>query len=152
MVMKHLFFPLALLATAAAAQEPPEPALVGPPADAPRIFTVEPDQTIEQAAARYRALRQDATRWEIAFQGLSALDAIQTCSFLASGKGREANPVFGRNPSCAKVVGIKAGLGLVHWLLFTRLRRDDPAQARKAARISVFVQGAVVTANMRLMF
>jgi hypothetical protein len=142
-MIRNLAFAAALFASPAMAQDTFVP---------PTVFSVEPNETIEQAQDKYRLIRKDAARWETAYQALNIADAVQTCAFLASGKASEANPLFGKHPSCERVVATKAAIGLLQYILFRNALRDDPAKARRIARIGVFIQGAVVGANMRFAF
>ena len=144
--MKLAFIILALVATPAVAQD------YGPPDDAPAVFSVEPGESIDDSAAKYRMIRKKADKWEIAFQVLNATDAIQTCALVSGGRASEGNPLFGKHPSCAKVFGIKAVAGTLQYLLWSKLRRDNPKAALNAARWAVIIQGAVVSANMRFVF
>lgn len=100
--------------------------------------------------------RKTATDWETGYQVLNAVDAAQTCRFLATGRGVEINPsmraLIGEKPSCGAVIGTKAAFGVLHWLIFDHLRDRNPKAAKVFAKVSVFVQGGVVAANMRLVF
>lgn len=121
----------------------------GPPAEA-QPSAAAPDDTAFEA--RLNRVRKDATRWEIAFQVLNAVDTIQTIDCLHREVCTEGNPLFGKNPSAGKMIAVKSVVGVVHWLLFAKLRKDNPYQARTAARISVVLQGSVVAANARFAF
>ena len=57
-----------------------------------------------------RARRHAWTKFWI-MEGLNAADAATTCIGVANG-AKEMNPIFGSHPSCGRVVGIKAGVGL----------------------------------------
>ena len=88
---------------------------------------------------------------EIAYQTLNAVDAVQTC--VALGKGHyEANPLFGKRPSCGKVVGIKIAGGIAHYVIADYLRDRDPELAKVAQIVTLVLQGGVVAANMRFVF
>ncbi len=102
------------------------------------------------------SVRRSGDRWEIAFQGLNAIDAVQTCVVVSSGRGYEANPVLssviGRHPSCEALFGSKIVWGLVHWLIYDHIADRNPRLGRVFAQTSVVLQGSVVTLNMRLVF
>jgi len=86
---------------------------------------------------------------EIIFQSLNAVDAIQTCSFLARGTARELNPILGSNPSCEKVIGFKIAAGALHYLVSKTLRHHDEKAAKIFQITTIGIQGAVVTWNMQ---
>lgn len=92
------------------------------------------------------------TNREVAFQVLNAADTIETCHVLATGKGYEANPLIGKHPSCGRLVGIKAVSGAVHWFVADRINRIDPEFAKWFQIITNAIQGAVVAANLRVVF
>lgn len=95
---------------------------------------------------------QEVRRIELVYQGLSAVDAVQTCDFLKRGVAHELNPILGKNPKCAEVVGFKIAGGLAHWLLVRTLFKEDPKIAKWVAIGSVTIQGGVVGANLRFAF
>jgi hypothetical protein len=82
----------------------------------------------------------------------NVVDTVQTVDCLNRHVCTEGNPLFGRNPSTEKLVAMKAGFGLLHYLAFAHLRARDPYAARTFARVSVAVQGVVVVANARFAF
>ena len=86
---------------------------------------------------------------EIAYQALNAIDAVQTCRALHTGRGVELNPILGRRPSCGAVVGYKAAGGVVHYVLVKALNDQDPHAAKVLQIFSIVFQGGVVAANLR---
>ena len=94
----------------------------------------------------------DLKHYEIAFQTLNAIDAIQTCDFLARGVAYEINPILGRNPSCPKVIAFKIAGGGIHYLLVREIAKRDPEVAKWVEIFSIAVQGGVVAANLRFAF
>jgi len=108
--------------------------------------------------ARMSAELDRQLRWkkarslEIVFQALNLVDGVQTISCLRSGMCSESNPLFGRNPSTAKIVGVKAAGGLVH-LLGTRYLFKRNSRYLKTFQIgSIAIQGGVVAWNTQFMF
>ena len=91
-------------------------------------------------------------RREAAYQVFNAVDAVQTCHIVGSGKGYELNPLLGKHPSCGKVIGVKIAAGVVHYVIADHLRDRDPNVAKWFQIMSLVVQGGVVAANMRLVF
>lgn len=89
---------------------------------------------------------------ELAFQTLNAADAAETCYGVGSGRGTELNPILGSHPSCGKVVGFKAGFGLLHYAISRWLNDRNPHAAKVFQIVSVAVQGGVVAANLRVVF
>lgn len=101
----------------------------------------------------FAATPEDAMRWEMAYQGLSALDAAETIYCLKHVSGcEEANPLLGKHPGPAKIIASKIILGGLHFVLVSRLAHKNPKQALRIAQISVGFQGAVVGLNARIVF
>jgi hypothetical protein len=97
--------------------------------------------------------RADAfTMREIAFQALNLADAAQTISCLDRNVCHEGNPLFGSNPSTAKVLGIKAGFGVLHYAVARLLNDRNPRAARIFQIATIAIQGGVVAANLRFTF
>lgn len=96
--------------------------------------------------------KSDAMKWEAGFQVLSAIDAAETIYALESGKASEANPLFGKHPSAAKVIIVKALVGGVHYALVDRMANKNPKGALRVAQVSVMLQGTVVGLNARFVF
>ena len=92
------------------------------------------------------------TQREIAFQALNLADAAQTISCVNRSVCREANPIFGANPSAGKVIGIKAGFGAVHYVLARFLNDRNPRAAKIFQIATIAIQGGVVAANLRFTF
>lgn len=100
------------------------------------------------------ALNQARTdKWfklEYSYQALNAIDALETCTFLSEGTAHEANPLYGKHPSCGKVVAIKAASGALHYFLTSRMRRAGDADNLKWFEMfSIGVQGAVDGWNLQ---
>lgn len=93
--------------------------------------------------------------WEkrqIAFHTLNAVDVIQTCHVLQSGKGYELNPIFGRNPDCGTLVAAKIGGSILQQIIATELRKRDEKAAKLFQIIGVGIQGSVVAWNFTVVF
>ena len=109
-----------------------------------------------EAIAGLERKRRDATRWEVAYQVLNIADALQTNDCVRRSVCGEGNPIFrytlGVRPNPIALIAAKGGFGVVHWLIFSRKRRDDPDQALRMARWSAVVQGSVVAVNARFTF
>jgi len=89
---------------------------------------------------------------EVAFQVLNAVDTAQTCYIVGSGRGVEANPLFGARPKCAKLIAIKAGAGLAHYLIANELQKSNEGSAKFFQVFTIAIYGTVVAANFRLVF
>jgi hypothetical protein len=93
---------------------------------------------------------------EIVWQTLNAVDAVQTCHIVRSGRGIEGNPlvsaVIGKRPSCGAIAGYKVVGGVIHYAIAKFIHDRDPETARVSQIISIVMQGGVVGANMRLVF
>lgn len=118
------------------------------------VATATPETGGMEGEARTldRLTRKNATRWEVAYQLASIADAATTLDCLRRKLCNEGNPLFGRNPSTAKLLGIKAATGLAHWLVFARIRARDPQAAQRFATVSFIVQAGIVGANLRFTF
>jgi hypothetical protein len=100
----------------------------------------------------FQKTRSAAVKWEVGYLTLSAIDAAQTIDCLHRDACTEGNPIFGKHPSAAKLIGAKVGLGLLHFAAFNRLNKRNPRSALRIAQISCVLQGTVVGLNARLMF
>ena len=89
---------------------------------------------------------------EIAFQALNLLDAVQTISCLDRHVCREGNPLFGSHPSPGRVVGMKVGFGVLHFVAARLLNDRNPRMARIFQIATIGIQGGVVAANLRFGF
>jgi hypothetical protein len=98
------------------------------------------------------ATQADAKKWEIAFQAENLADAVVTSTCLHSGQCAEGNPLIGRHPSDAKLFGIKAAVGLVHFIAWKRLLAQDAKSAMRFSQISLVGQGTIVALNLRFVF
>jgi len=136
---------MSIVLAAAAFVLQPSAAPVGPPA--PEVIL--PAEDSDQRLADLRWQRDTKAAWteEWVFQGLNVVDAATTCAIIAEG-GEEKNPLYGSHPSCGKVVGIKAGLGLVHYLLSRHMIHENPHGARKGLIVSGVLQLAVDVWNV----
>lgn len=131
----------------------------GPP-PAPTAAMLPPGEASTAAAAGLtakspgldRQLRmQKAKTLEIAFQALNVVDAVQTVSCLRRNQCSELNPLLGRNPSAAKVIGFKAAGGLAHYLLTRELVKQN--RYWKEWQIgSLVLQAGAVAWNMQRVF
>jgi hypothetical protein len=83
---------------------------------------------------------------------LNAIDTIQTCHVLQSGKGFEANPIFGRNPDCATLVAAKIGGSILQQIIASELRKRDEEAAKLFQIIGIGIQGSVVVWNFTVVF
>lgn len=88
---------------------------------------------------------------EVAYQVLNVADAVQTCALTAKGY-RELNPLIGSNPSCGKVIGVKVGFGVLHYVISRALEDRNPDAAKVFQIATIVVQGGVVAANLRFVF
>lgn len=119
-------------------------ALIASPAAAQTYGPVDTDQRAKD--------RREAERWEAAYQVLSVVDAVQTIDCLDRRVCVEVNPIYGRNPSKGKIIGVKLIGGVLHYVLFEYIADRDPKAAKVFSKVSVFVQGGVVAANLRFVF
>lgn len=87
---------------------------------------------------------------EAAYQILNVADIVETETCLHQGTCVEANPIFGRHPSDARLIGTKVGMGLVHYLIFRKLYEDNNPHIKVFEYVSIAVQGGVVVANLRV--
>lgn len=112
----------------------------------PDNYQIMPDETLEQAEARMRSETRSAWNRFWIGQGLVATDLALTCAILAKG-GREINPLFGRGASCGKIIGIRAGVSLLQYVLIRHAIRKDPGEAKRTLRWGFVIQGVPVLFN-----
>lgn len=96
--------------------------------------------------------RDEWERREYAYHALNLVDAAQTCYVVGTGRGFEANPLYGRTPSCAKIVGIKIATSTLHHIIADELYKRDPDAAKLFQKISIGIQSGVVAWNFTVVF
>lgn len=102
-----------------------------------------------EQAAKPNHTRRDLARLEVLFQLLNVADAATTISCVESGTCREQNPLYGGpRPSWARVAGIKAGVGILHYMVYRTLAKSDTRLAKIFELTTVTIQGATVIWNM----
>jgi hypothetical protein len=111
-----------------------------------------PSPALAQTPSISEETRSTALKWELAYLAVSAIDTAQTVDCLDRGICNEANPLFGKHPSAKKLILAKAGMGLLHFAVFSRLNGHNPKAALRLAQISFAVQGTVVGLNARFTF
>ncbi|WP_159865399.1 hypothetical protein [Novosphingobium sp. 9U] len=89
---------------------------------------------------------------EIAFHLLNAADAISTVACLKREDCQEQNPIYGKRPKAAMVIGAKALTSGVHYWVMRTLLPEHPGMARAFGWFAVTVQGSVVGLNMSQLF
>lgn len=95
---------------------------------------------------------EEIKKLEIVYQVLNAIDAVETIHCLSMTNCHEGNPLLGKHPSVLKLIAIKGGGGVLHYVMMRRTFARSPRAARLAEYISIGFQGAVVGANMRIFF
>ncbi|MGC1269743.1 MAG: hypothetical protein WA842_04000 [Croceibacterium sp.] len=95
---------------------------------------------------------EEIRTYEIAYQALNIVDAVQTVAALRSNKVREMNPILGSSPSTITVIGYKAAWGGAHYLLTRWIMREKPEFARIFQFASIALQGSTVAWNMTKVF
>lgn len=105
-----------------------------------------------QAARTSYATASAALKWEMAYLGLSAIDAVQTIYCLERRKCTDANPIFGKRPSTETIIIAKLVGSGVQFALFNEVLKKDPKVALRVAQISFALQGTVVALNARVVF
>lgn len=88
---------------------------------------------------------------ELAFHALNAVDAVETLVFLKRGV-REANPIYGPNPSALKLLTGKALGSIAYHFAINGLMRTDPKLARGAQYVTLGLMGGVVAWNLQAVF
>jgi len=101
-----------------------------------------------KAWAKWHGMQRDAMRWELGYLALSAVDAAQTISCLQDHTCHEANPVYGRHPSPARVILTKLAGGALHFWLVHGMIKKNPWEARLTAQLSAGIQGFIVGINL----
>ena len=89
---------------------------------------------------------------EIAYQVLNAADAATTIDCLNRNVCVEANPLYGRDPSAGKIIGVKVINGVLHYVIAKFLHDRNPHGAKVFQIVTIVIQGGVVAANLRFTF
>lgn len=100
-----------------------------------------------KAWAKWHGMQRDAMRWELGYLALSAVDAAQTISCVQDHTCHEANPIYGRHPSPARVILTKLAGGVLHFWLVHGMIKKNPWEARLTAQLSAGIQGFIVAIN-----
>lgn len=101
----------------------------------------------QAAWAKFRGMQHDAIRWELGYLALSAVDAAQLIDCLHAHTCHEANPIYGRHPSTARIILTKAIGGAFHFWLVNGMNKHNPREARLTAQLSAGIQGFIVAIN-----
>lgn len=119
----------------------PAPALAEEVAPRPALVEANPVPAREKDE-RWRT-------WRSATLVAHGADFLSTEICLRRGTCREAGPLFGSNPTTARLAGIKAATAGLNYLLITKIAETDPKAARIAGMISVGVFGGAALLNLR---
>lgn len=104
------------------------------------------------AYSRNAATKSAALKWELGYLALGAIDTAETIDCLKRDICIEGNPILGKRPSAAKLIGLRVGLSLLHYSVFSRVNDRNPKGALRLAQISCALQGTVVGLNARFIF
>lgn len=149
---KYITLALALIASPATAGTygPPEPK----PFVYPDRFTVQPDETVEQAQAKVTSKRKCAKTWAlIGAVGGTALDIVTTQINQADGY-RETNPIYGKRATVGEMLMFRGATGAFSFWRLSKAAKHNPAAACKAAKVYAgfsFLPG-VINAAVRVRF
>lgn len=105
-------------------------------------------------AAEARTLDQrlhELPRAEYAFQALNIADVVTTIDALHHGYS-ERNPILGRHPSDAEVIGYNAGVGLLHVAGTMFLQDHAPRFVKPWEIFTISVKGGAVMNNIIVRF
>jgi len=91
-------------------------------------------------------------RLEVVYQMLNILDAAQTASCMRKPNCHERNPILGKRPSDAAVIGFKTGIGVLHYGASRWLLKRNPDLAVAFEGITIVVQGVTCGLNFRHAF
>ncbi|NKJ00377.1 hypothetical protein [Novosphingobium sp. SG707] len=104
---------------------------------------------LDERAQQLRRAQRDIGRLEIMFQVLNLADAAATISCVERRICDEKNPLYGgARPSWARVAGIKAGTGALHYMIYRVLAKGDTRLAKIFELTTVTIQGAAVLWNL----
>ena len=116
------------------------------------VVTVKADETVDQAAARYRKAGKCAERWTtVGIFGGAALDIATTQHLQARGHG-EMNPIYGKHASIGEQLVFNAATGAFRSWQMLRLQKRDPFAACKVAKIGAGIAFLPGLINLRLVF
>lgn len=109
------------------------------------------EQGTDERGADYLRTQRLLARMELVYQVLNVADAATTISCVERGTCREQNPLYGGpRPSWARVAGIKAGVGLLHYMVYRSLVKAEPRVAKIFEFSTIVIQGAAVLWNMTI--
>lgn len=94
----------------------------------------------------------DIKKLEIAFQVLGATDAALTVYCLEKGTCREGNPIFGKQPGAALVIGSRVAGGAAHYFLAREASKHHPGITRIGVIGSIILMTAVLGHNLTVVF
>lgn len=130
--MRYIILSLALIASPATAGTygPVEPK----PFVMPDRFTVQPDETVEQAQAKVTSKRKCARTWAlIGAVGGTALDIVTTQINQADGY-RETNPIYGKKATVGEMLVFRGATGAFSYWRLTNAAKHNPGKACNAAK------------------
>ena len=104
------------------------------------------------AVSKRKVEWRDIRKFEIAFQVLNIVDAVETISCLERNRCREMNPLLGHNPSAGKIIAVKAGSGVLHYMITRYLWKNHPSMVDEWAISTTVLQGGVVLWNLQHCF
>ena len=147
--------PVVVAAPPPAFDLPPAPVVAVPPAPVAMGPPDEPTDLMAPIAHPAPERIKPDTRWkgwEYGFLGLSTVDMIDTAICRSRDSCVERSPLYGRTPSPGRVIAIKTGANVVHFLLVREIAKRDPKAARIAAMVSTFAMAGVVGFNFHSEF
>lgn len=93
--------------------------------------------------------KRDIARLEIVFQLLNLADAASTISCVERRICDEKNPLYGSSkPEWERVAAIKLGTGLIHYVVYRTLAKEDTRLAKIFELTTITIQGAAVVWNL----
>lgn len=94
--------------------------------------------------------KQGLSRLSVAaLAGAHAADGLSTIYALTKDHVREANPLFGEQPSAAKVLAIKGAGTAAQWWMLKQMAKSKPKLANAMAKGIAAGLGVVALSNVR---
>lgn len=111
-----------------------------------------PDAASLNKQAEQRGWTKTLARMEIAFQALNVIDLAQTLECRSRPTCHEKNPILGRRPSKAALLGFTAATGLAHYALVRSISHDSTDGAKVMSFATVLPFAVVVGLNFKELY
>ena len=120
----------------------------------PKVFTVQPNESLEQAQQKVENKRRCAKTWTIAgIVASTALDA-HTTDYNQKHGYKEINPIYGKKATIGEIILYHSLTGILHYANVSKRARDYPEKTCKGSKISagIMMLPGVINMSVRIKF